>query len=44
MLKVPKIENEINEKDVEKSLAKRLIKIENELYPIALKKFLSTNL
>jgi formyltetrahydrofolate-dependent phosphoribosylglycinamide formyltransferase len=30
--------------DDEKSLAKRLIKIENELYPIALKKFLSTNL
>ena len=31
-------------KDSEKSLAKRLLKIENQLYPKALKKFITTNL
>jgi formyltetrahydrofolate-dependent phosphoribosylglycinamide formyltransferase len=31
-------------KDNEKSLAKRLLKVENQLYPKALKKFISTNL
>ena len=34
----------ILKKDNEKSLAKRLLKIENKLYPKALKKFISTNL
>ena len=31
-------------KDNEKSLAKRLLKVENQLYPSALKKFISTSL
>ena len=34
----------IFKKDNEKSLAKRLLKIENEMYPKALNKFISTNL
>tara|TARA_B100000131_G_scaffold239882_1_gene232129 strand:+ start:303 stop:887 length:585 start_codon:yes stop_codon:yes gene_type:complete len=34
----------ILKKDNEKSLAKRLLKIENEMYPKALNKFISTNL
>ena len=34
----------IYKKDNEKSLAKRLLKVENKLYPKAVKKFLDTNL
>ena len=34
----------IFKKDNEKSLAKRLLKIENKMYPEAIKKFISTNL
>ena len=34
----------ILKKDNEKSLAKRLLKVENKLYPKALKKFIKTNL
>ena len=34
----------VMKKDNEKSLAKRLLKVENQLYPSALKKFISTSL
>ena len=34
----------IYKKDNEKSLAKRLLKVENKLYPKAVQKFLDTNL
>ena len=34
----------VMKKDNEKSLSKRLLKVENKLYPKALKKFISTSL